>query len=106
MDSRNLHRNRPASFTSKALTDQYVSKCGPRSHARQSRKSLRFGSRPEQKKKNPAPIGALYMRNPFLWRLAERALERSTRASIGKARLTAGPSLRSRKEDLNDQIAS
>src|ERR1022692_4987480 len=77
-----------------------------RSHARQSRKSLRFGSRPEQKKKNPAPIGALYMRNPFLWRLAERALERSTRASIGKARLTAGPSLRSRKEDLNDQIAS
>src|ERR1039457_6915285 len=25
---------------------------------------------------------------------------------IGKARLTAGPSLRSRKEELNDQIAS
>lgn len=49
-------------------------------------------------KENPAPIGALYMRSPFLWRLEERVLERSTGASIGKARLTTGPSLRSGKE--------
>jgi len=40
----------------------------------------------------PAPAGALYVRSPFLWRLEERVLEKSTGASIGNARFMAGPS--------------
>jgi hypothetical protein len=44
---------------------------------------------PERKFEIPALIGALYMRRPFQWRSEERVLERSTRASIGKARKCA-----------------
>ena len=37
--------------------------------------------------------GAPYGWRPLPWRLEERVLERSTGASIGKARLVAGPSI-------------
>jgi hypothetical protein len=49
-------------------------------------------------KENIAPVGPLYQRSLFLWKLEERVLERSTGASIGKARISTGPSNRSGKE--------
>jgi hypothetical protein len=61
---------------------QFVGGGGRAASVNQRVPSGHFGINPE---KSP-PVAALYTRSPLPWRLEERVLERSTRASIGKAR--------------------